>query len=123
MNVRVGKCSPCELPPVFLMAYCSFARKLRRDAAEDSLGGSGSGKTTLLNAVAHRLTGLPIEGGEVAYYSATHENAQIDNESHTGRGNKLSRGEVKRRIGFVRQQDFLLDCLTGEWSPTVRSRC
>jgi len=68
-----------------------------------SLGGSGSGKTTLLNAVAHRLGGLPIEDGEVAYYAASGE---ADRE-------KLERGEVKRRLGFVRQQDFLVECLTG----------
>jgi ABC-type multidrug transport system ATPase subunit len=68
-----------------------------------SLGGSGSGKTTLLNAVAHRLGGLPVEDGEVAYFASTGETA----------GDKLGRGEVKRRLGFVRQQDFLVECLTG----------
>lgn len=69
-----------------------------------SLGGSGSGKTTLLNAVAHRLGGLPIEDGEVAYFASTEESGR----------DKLARGEVKRRIGFVRQQDFLVECLTGK---------
>ena len=73
-------------------------------AETHSLGGSGSGKTTLLNAVAHRLGGLPIEDGEVAYYASS---------GATGAA-KLSKGEVKRRIGFVRQQDFLVECLTGE---------
>ncbi|ORY27652.1 P-loop containing nucleoside triphosphate hydrolase protein [Naematelia encephala] len=62
------------------------------------LGGSGSGKTTLLNAVAHRLGGLPIKNGEIGYYG----------EEQT----KLRSSEVKRRIGFVRQQDYLLECLT-----------
>ena len=73
-------------------------------AENASLGGSGSGKTTLLNAVAHRLGGLPIEDGEVAYYASTEVSGVA----------KLSRGEVKRRIGFVRQQDFLVECLTGK---------
>jgi hypothetical protein len=31
-----------------------------------------------------------------------------------GSRDKLGKGEVKRRIGFVRQQDFLVECLTGE---------
>jgi ABC-type multidrug transport system ATPase subunit len=71
-----------------------------------SLGGSGSGKTTLLNAVAHRISGLPITGGEVGYYAASRRGDEIE-------GRKLSRGEVKKRTGFVRQQDFLVECLTG----------
>jgi len=72
--------------------------------ADGSLGGSGSGKTTLLNAVAHRLGGLPVEDGEVAYFASNGETDAV----------KLGRGEVKRRLGFVRQQDFLVECLTGE---------
>ena len=71
-----------------------------------SLGGSGSGKTTLLNAIANRLSGLPIEQGEVAFYPAA-------GAGEEGRG-KLSHSEVKKRIGFVRQQDYLVECLTGE---------
>ncbi|OXG10187.1 ABC transporter family protein [Cryptococcus neoformans Ze90-1] len=71
------------------------------------LGGSGSGKTTLLNAIANRISGLPITNGEVAYYSAG-RHADIT------RGMKLEKGQVKKRIGFVRQQDFLVECLTGE---------
>ncbi|WVO24277.1 uncharacterized protein IAS62_005641 [Cryptococcus decagattii] len=69
------------------------------------LGGSGSGKTTLLNAIANRISGLPTINGEVAYYSA---------ERYEGlkRGTKLEKGQVKKRIGFVRQQDFLVECLT-----------
>lgn len=62
------------------------------------LGGSGSGKTTLLNAVAHRLNDLPVRDGGVAY---------VD-----GAGEALSHKAAKRRIGFVRQQDFLVECLT-----------
>lgn len=72
-----------------------------------SLGGSGSGKTTLLNAIANRISGLPTTNGEVAYYSAG-RHAEIT------RGMKLEKGQVKKRIGFVRQQDFLVECLTGE---------
>ncbi|KIR40028.1 ABC transporter [Cryptococcus deuterogattii 99/473] len=69
------------------------------------LGGSGSGKTTLLNAIANRISGLPTINGEVAYYTA---------ERYEGlkRGMKLEKGQVKKRIGFVRQQDFLVECLT-----------
>ncbi|OCF32364.1 ABC transporter [Kwoniella heveanensis BCC8398] len=79
------------------------------------LGGSGSGKTTLLNAIASRLGGLPIESGEVAYYAATKSKG-------TGRGKKLSRGEMKRRIGFVRQQDYLVECLTVRETLTYAAR-
>lgn len=69
------------------------------------LGGSGSGKTTLLNAIANRVSGLPTANGEVAYFSV---------EPHAGvrRGIKLEKGQMKKRIGFVRQQDFLVECLT-----------
>ncbi|WRT65356.1 uncharacterized protein IL334_002299 [Kwoniella shivajii] len=73
------------------------------------LGGSGSGKTTLLNAIANRLSGLPTESGEVAYYSAT---SHTNTAETVVTGQKLSRNEVKRRIGFVRQQDYLVECLT-----------
>lgn len=66
----------------------------------DSLGGSGSGKTTLLNAVAYRLGDLPLRAGNVTYMSP---------ES----GRTLGSNEAKRRTGFVRQQDFLVECLTG----------
>jgi ABC-type multidrug transport system ATPase subunit len=88
--VTVEKCWLCE--------YFVLQRLLT-----SSLGGSGSGKTTLLNAVAHRLGGLPVEDGEVAYFASSGEAS----------GTKLGRGEVKRRLGFVRQQDFLVECLTG----------
>ncbi|WVQ94560.1 hypothetical protein IAU59_001640 [Kwoniella sp. CBS 9459] len=95
------------------------------------LGGSGSGKTTLLNAIANRLGGLPIESGEVAYYAATDPKqsqirAETTNDDATirvpGRGKKLSRGEVKRRIGFVRQQDYLVECLTVRETLTYAAR-
>ena len=89
--VAAGKSWPCE------------SLRIRGIRADRSLGGSGSGKTTLLNAVAHRLGGLPVEDGEVAYFSSNGEADAV----------KLGRGEVKRRLGFVRQQDFLVECLTG----------
>ncbi|ODN87104.1 ABC transporter [Cryptococcus wingfieldii CBS 7118] len=69
------------------------------------LGGSGSGKTTLLNSIAHRLTGLPTTNGEVAYFSPSSAPGE-------DRGEKLDRSQVKKRIGFVRQQDYLVECLT-----------
>lgn len=65
------------------------------------LGGSGSGKTTLLNAVAHRLSGLPVRKGDVSYISPSH-------------AEPLGVREARRRIGFVRQQDYFVECLTGE---------
>jgi ABC-type multidrug transport system ATPase subunit len=82
---------------------CKLSWWRSRSKLTDSLGGSGSGKTTLLNAVAHRLGGLPVEDGEVSYHSSTGETDQV----------KLGKAEVKRRLGFVRQQDFLVECLTG----------
>lgn len=60
-----------------------------------------------MNAIANRISGLPTTNGEVAYYSAG-RHAEIT------RGMKLEKGQVKKRIGFVRQQDFLVECLTGE---------
>ncbi|ORX36262.1 P-loop containing nucleoside triphosphate hydrolase protein [Kockovaella imperatae] len=65
------------------------------------LGGSGSGKTTLLNAIAHRLAGLPITEGQVVFQ-----------RTRTASPSTLSGSEIKRRIGFVRQQDHLVECLT-----------
>jgi ABC-type multidrug transport system ATPase subunit len=88
-----------------------------------SLGGSGSGKTTLLNAIAHRLSGLPVEGGEVAYFAASQastgrhgasvgQSPVLSSDGPASHGRKLSKSEVKKRIGFVRQQDYLVECLT-----------
>jgi ABC-type multidrug transport system ATPase subunit len=84
-----------------------------------SLGGSGSGKTTLLNQIAHRGAGLPVEQGEVAYHSTHAEPLQagqvpVRTEGDKG-GVKMGKKEVKKRIGFVRQQDFLVEHLTGEF--------
>ncbi|BEI93776.1 uncharacterized protein CcaverHIS019_0602350 [Cutaneotrichosporon cavernicola] len=73
------------------------------------LGGSGSGKTTLLNAVAYRLNDLPIKVGGVAY---------VPSEG----GMALGKHEAKRRIGFVRQQDFLVECLTVRETLTYAAR-
>ncbi|KAL1410291.1 hypothetical protein Q8F55_004297 [Vanrija albida] len=73
------------------------------------LGGSGSGKTTLLNAVAHRMADLPTLAGHVAYVSP-----------HSG--SELSKSEARRRIGFVRQQDYLVECLTVRETLTYAAR-
>ncbi|GMK58369.1 hypothetical protein CspeluHIS016_0504010 [Cutaneotrichosporon spelunceum] len=73
------------------------------------LGGSGSGKTTLLNAVAYRLNDLPITAGDVAY---------VPSEA----GDALGKQDAKRRIGFVRQQDFLVECLTVRETLTYAAR-
>lgn len=101
-----------------------------------SLGGSGSGKTTLLNAIAHRLSGLPTESGEVSYYSFDpsltppfHLQSRSSHLSHpssslpaNATGEKVRRSQVKKRIGFVRQQDFLVECLTVRETLTYAAR-
>jgi ABC-type multidrug transport system ATPase subunit len=74
------------------------------------LGGSGSGKTTLLNQIAHRGTGLPVERGDVVYHS-------VLSGGDKGVDGEISRKEVKKRIGFVRQQDYLVQHLTGTHLP------
>ncbi|CUA67200.1 hypothetical protein RSOLAG22IIIB_07262 [Rhizoctonia solani] len=69
------------------------------------IGGSGSGKTTLLHALVGRLANLPVTAGQVKY-----EPAGISlsaKESIT-----LSARKMKDRIGFVRQNDYLLEHLT-----------
>lgn len=53
-----------------------------------------------------------MEDGEVAYFASTGETDGV----------KLGRGEIKRRLGFVRQQDFLVECLTGRWLQTIDIR-
>ncbi|KAL7419907.1 hypothetical protein Q5752_005823 [Cryptotrichosporon argae] len=75
------------------------------------LGGSGSGKTTLLNAIAHRMA-LPIESGKVGYYSAATATPSLSSSSAPAGARELGRREATRRLGFVRQQDFLVACLT-----------
>lgn len=70
------------------------------------LGGSGSGRTTLLNAVAHRLSGLPVRNGNVSFVSPNG-------------GTPLSVRQARKRIGFVRQQDYFVECLTGECQQPV----
>ena len=91
----------CRSGEVLAMYVAVFLHAIKENAYKyGSLGGSGSGKTTLLNAIAHRLGGLPIASGEVIFCS------EIG-------GPSLSRKHVKKRIGFVRQQDYLVDCLTG----------
>ena len=75
-----------------------------KSADRPSLGGSGSGKTTLLNAIAHRLAGLPITDGHIAFQRSRPHS--LDSPAILGQA------ELKRRIGFVRQQDHLVACLT-----------
>ncbi|KAK4686772.1 hypothetical protein P7C73_g3345, partial [Tremellales sp. Uapishka_1] len=94
------------------------------------LGGSGSGKTTLLNAVAYRLSGLPVENGAVSYYSASRGAAGVGEgeaektvvDLNEGMGRKLKKGEIGKRIGFVRQQDYLVECLTVRETLTYAAR-
>lgn len=78
-----------------------------------SLGGSGSGKTTLLNQIAYRGTGLPVEDGEVAYHASQAQQRTSGTLTEGVRAGKATKREMGRRIGFVRQQDFLVEHLTG----------
>ncbi|KAG9003035.1 hypothetical protein FRB93_011322 [Tulasnella sp. JGI-2019a] len=68
------------------------------------IGASGSGKTTVLNAIVGRLANLPINQGTVSYWPSD----TIPSTDHTS----LSARMMKQRIGFVKQQDTLLEHLT-----------
>jgi len=71
-----------------------------------SLGGSGSGKTSLLHAMrASNMSSLPIESGKVV---------GLDCSQGDGAERTMEDREYRKRIGFVRQQDFLVEHLTGE---------
>ncbi|KDQ16857.1 hypothetical protein BOTBODRAFT_30755 [Botryobasidium botryosum FD-172 SS1] len=65
------------------------------------IGGSGSGKTTLLNAIVGRLSNLPKLQGEVTFVSLSDQERKA-----------LDIRSMKDRIGYVRQNDFLLAHLT-----------
>ncbi|CAE6447201.1 unnamed protein product [Rhizoctonia solani] len=69
------------------------------------VGGSGSGKTTLLHALVGRLANLPVTAGQVKY-----EPAGISLSAKESIA--LSARKMKDRIGFVRQNDYLLEHLT-----------
>jgi ABC-type phosphate/phosphonate transport system ATPase subunit len=80
-----------------------------------SLGGSGSGKTSLLHAMrASPTSSLPIESGKVVGLDCGPESELGD-----GAGRSLEDREYRKRIGFVRQQDFLVEHLTGKFSVAV----
>ncbi|KAG8888726.1 hypothetical protein FRB98_006983 [Tulasnella sp. 332] len=68
------------------------------------IGASGSGKTTVLNAIVGRLANLPIDNGSV-FYSPSSAISAADRTP-------LSARTIKQRIGFVKQQDTLLEHLT-----------
>ncbi|CAE6438340.1 unnamed protein product [Rhizoctonia solani] len=69
------------------------------------IGGSGSGKTTLLHALVGRLANLPITAGQVKY-------EPVGILLSTKESIALSARKMKDRIGFVRQNDYLLEHLT-----------
>ncbi|CAE6514119.1 unnamed protein product [Rhizoctonia solani] len=69
------------------------------------IGGSGSGKTTLLHALVGRLANLPVTAGQVKY-------EPTDIQLSTKESAALSARKMKDRIGFVRQNDYLLEHLT-----------
>ncbi|KAG8903628.1 hypothetical protein FRB99_002933 [Tulasnella sp. 403] len=68
------------------------------------IGGSGSGKTTVLNAIVGRLANLPVENGSVSFCPSNQLSAP-DRKTLTSR-------KMKDKIGFVKQQDTLLEHLT-----------
>ncbi|KAG8951402.1 hypothetical protein FRC04_006173 [Tulasnella sp. 424] len=69
------------------------------------IGGSGSGKTTVLNAIVGRLANLPIESGEISFMPS-HRGISVSERK------TLSARKMKDKIGFVKQQDTLLEHLT-----------
>ncbi|CDZ97680.1 Pleiotropic drug resistance proteins (PDR1-15), ABC superfamily [Phaffia rhodozyma] len=90
------------------------------------IGGSGSGKTTLLNLIANRLgSTLPTLSGSIVFRSAQdrldstsstevqQKSGQEEKEELKGEHSdqKLLK-EVGKRIGYVKQSDFLLPHLT-----------
>ncbi|KAG8923585.1 hypothetical protein FRC00_006062 [Tulasnella sp. 408] len=77
------------------------------------IGGSGSGKTTVLNAIVGRLANLPIESGEISFMPS-HRGINLSERK------TLSARKMKDKIGFVKQQDTLLEHLTGKAEPTTR---
>ncbi|KAG8761944.1 hypothetical protein FRC11_012005 [Ceratobasidium sp. 423] len=69
------------------------------------IGGSGSGKTTLLHALVGRLANLPVTAGQVKYEPTGILLSAKESAA-------LSARKMKDRIGFVRQNDYLLEHLT-----------
>ncbi|KAF8305817.1 hypothetical protein DL93DRAFT_2232864 [Clavulina sp. PMI_390] len=65
------------------------------------IGGSGSGKTTLLHSIVGRLSNLPVLDGEIGFMHARSKESGL-----------FSARTIKDRIGFVRQNDYLLPHLT-----------
>ena len=76
--------------------------------SDNSLGGSGSGKSSTLDAMrASPTSSLPIESGKVV-------GLDCSPDSSGDAGRSLEDREYRKRIGFVRQQDFLVEHLTGK---------
>lgn len=73
------------------------------------IGGSGSGKSTFLHAIVSRLGKLVVVNGQIDITSS--ENVKLSN-----------RGDLKKVVGFVPQNDFLLPHLTGETHYILPSR-
>ncbi|KAG8836185.1 hypothetical protein FRC17_009528 [Serendipita sp. 399] len=67
------------------------------------IGGSGSGKSTLLSAIVGRLSNLPMRGGELSFAPTS---LSTDNFK------SLNARQMKDKIGFVPQNDYLLPNLT-----------
>ncbi|KAG8839536.1 hypothetical protein FRC18_010315 [Serendipita sp. 400] len=67
------------------------------------IGGSGSGKSTLLSAIVGRLANLPVRSGELSFAPTS---------LTTGNFKTLNARQMKEKIGFVPQNDYLLPNLT-----------
>ncbi|TFK50026.1 P-loop containing nucleoside triphosphate hydrolase protein [Heliocybe sulcata] len=114
---------PVSLPPRLAArllgekyrSYAGSRSLLLRDVSLEShpgevlaiIGSSGSGKTTLLNALAHRTGRLKTVAGTVSFRPVSLNNDRSERLSGLPLPKKV--GGV---IGFVRQDDFLLPCLT-----------
>ncbi|KZT29972.1 P-loop containing nucleoside triphosphate hydrolase protein [Neolentinus lepideus HHB14362 ss-1] len=117
---------PVRLPPKLARrslgekyrSYTGSRSLLLRDVSLEShsgeilaiIGSSGSGKTTLLHALAQKTSRLKTVAGTVSFRPASSNN---DRSEHLGnpRNESLPR-KLGGVIGFVRQDDFLLPCLT-----------
>lgn len=118
---------PVSLPPklasrVLGKKYRSYAGNrtlLLRNVSLEShpgevlaiIGSSGSGKTTLLNAIGQRSGRLKTLSGSVTFRPVSSSSNYVECPT-AAQGTSLVPRKLGGVIGFVRQDDFLLPCLT-----------